>query len=347
MDFQTDKRMTIGEVAKLCGVSKTTISRFLNGKYENISAETRERIRLKIEELDYRPNRSAQRLKAEHSMLIGCIIGDVSSPFSGLLLSGINRVCEAAGYQVLFADSRDNPEREKNALQGFVDNQVDGLIVNPSGGNDELLISTRDSGIPVVLADRGLLTEGELDTVCCDNRNSARETTEYLYSCGYAHVAFFTLGNRMITPRILRNMGYEDAALEKNPDGSETIIYEFDITDDSSCAACLRDFRQRFPDERIAVLAVNGVTAQHILLAMQKEGILAGRDFGLCTYDDWPYFKLLTPGVSALSLSTEIIGQEAANMLLDRISGSRDYDAPASYMEIPAKLKLRDSIIKE
>ena len=347
MDFQTDKRMTIAEVAKLCGVSKTTISRFLNGKYENISAETRERIRLKIEELDYRPNRSAQRLKAEHSMLIGCIIGDVCSPFSGLLLSGINRVCEAAGYQVLFADSRDNPEREKKALEGFIDNKVDGLIVNPSGGNDELLISTRDSGIPVVLADRGLLTEGKLDTVCCDNRNSARETTEYLFDCGYAHVAFFTIGNRKITPRIHRNMGYTDAVDARAADGSERIIYEFDIKDDDSCRACLRDYIKRFPGERIAALAVNGMTAQHMLIAMQAEGIEAGKNFGLCTYDDWAYFKLLTPAISSLSLSTEIIGEESANMLLDRLSGDRAYDAPASYMEIPAKLKIRESTVKE
>ena len=92
MDAQAEKKITIDQVAKLCGVSKTTISRYLNGKFENISAETRENIRQVIEELDYRPNRSAQRLKASRSMLIGCTIGDVSSPFSGLLLKGITRV---------------------------------------------------------------------------------------------------------------------------------------------------------------------------------------------------------------------------------------------------------------
>ena len=125
MDNQSDSRLTIDEVAKLCGVSKTTISRFLNGKFENMSADTREHIRRVIAEVDYHPNRSAQRLKASRSMLIGCVIGDISSPFSALLLKGITTVCEEAGYQVLFADSGEDPRRERRAIKGFLENRVE------------------------------------------------------------------------------------------------------------------------------------------------------------------------------------------------------------------------------
>ena len=213
MDAQAEKKITIDQVAKLCGVSKTTISRYLNGKFENISAGTRENIRQVIEELDYRPNRSAQRLKASRSMLIGCTIGDVSSPFSGLLLKGITRVCEAAGYQVLFADSAEDPKRERNAIQGFLQNQVDGLIVNSPGGNDMLLIETQERGVPIVLADRGLMQEGRLDTVASTDRQSAFDSVSFLLNCGYTKVAFFSEGNRQITPpppplpRIYRGSG--------------------------------------------------------------------------------------------------------------------------------------------
>ena len=86
-------KVTIDQVAAICGVSKTTISRYLNHKYENISAETRGRIEQVIAELDYRPNRTAQRRKASRSMLIGCCIGDIASPFAGLLLKGITETC--------------------------------------------------------------------------------------------------------------------------------------------------------------------------------------------------------------------------------------------------------------
>ena len=138
--------LTIDEVAKLCGVSKTTISRFLNGKFENMSRETKEQISRVIAQVNYHPNRSAQRLKAGCSMLIGCVIGDISSPFSALLLKGISAVCEKAGYQVLFADSGEDALRERRAVMGFLENRVDGLIVNTCGGSDEFLLELHRRG---------------------------------------------------------------------------------------------------------------------------------------------------------------------------------------------------------
>ena len=346
MDAQAEKKITIDQVAKLCGVSKTTISRYLNGKFENISAETRENIRQVIEELDYRPNRSAQRLKASRSMLIGCTIGDVSSPFSGLLLKGITRVCEAAGYQVLFADSAEDPKRERNAIQGFLQNQVDGLIVNSPGGNDMLLIETQERGVPIVLADRGLMQEGRLDTVASTDRQSAFDSVSFLLNCGYTKVAFFSEGNRQITPRLLRCRGYIEAVEKICPQDAAPIIYEFDKSDPDSCRRCVVDFRSRFPDELIAILSVNGTTTPHILLAFQAEGLSLGWYYGLCTFDDWTWLRLAPPGITSVALNTEQIGEEAARLLLERISGKRPQDAPAVYMEIPTKLNVRGSTLK-
>lgn len=346
MDIQQDKKVTIDQVAKLCGVSKTTISRYLNGKYENISAETRERIRKVIEELDYRPNRSAQRLKANRSMLIGCIIGDVSSPFSGLLLKGITRVCETAGYQVLFADSGEDPKKERSAIEGFLANQVDGLIVNSPGGNEQLLMETQERGVPIVLADRGLMEKGKLDTVASTDWKSAFECVSFLSSCGYTKIAFFSEGNHNITPRILRCRGYADGIKSIFPQGTEPVIYEFDRESLEDCVKCVTEFREKFPHERIAILSVNGVTARHILLAFQTAELSLGWDYGLCTFDDWTWLRLVPPGITSVAMSTEQIGAESARLLLERISGKRAYDAPAVYLEIPTRLTVRGSTVK-
>ena len=189
-------KVTIDQVAAICGVSKTTISRYLNHKYENISAETRQRIEQVIAELDYRPNRTAQRLKASRSMLIGCCIGDIASPFAGLLLKGITETCESAGYQVLFADSKENALREQRAIEGFLENRVDGLIVNTTGGNDEFLIRVQNErGVPVVLADRSLQKEGRLDTVISEYRHSTIDCVELMLRYGYRKIAFFTMNS--------------------------------------------------------------------------------------------------------------------------------------------------------
>ena len=339
--------MTIDQVAKLSGVSKTTVSRFLNHKYENISEETRQRIAQVIEELGYRPNRSAQRLKAGKTMLIGCSIGDVSSPFSGLLLKGITDVCEAAGYQVLFADCGEDPAKERLALDGFLENRVDGLIVNSPGGNDEYLVEVHDRGVPVVLADRGMVQPGRLDAAISEYDRSIRECVRLLLDCGYAHIAFFTETIGCIMPRIQRRDSYISALRDLVGGRMCPEIYEFDPAEESACLRCVERFRTAHRGERVAILSVNGVTARHVLVAFQQLGVRAGYDFGLCTFDDWTWFKLVPPGITAVQQQTEALGAAAAQLLLDRISGVTAYDAPASVLELPTKLCVRGSTVKE
>lgn len=346
MDSKDERKVTIDMVAEAAGVSKTTVSRYLNRKYENISLATRDRIESVINELNYRPNRSAQRLKAAKTMLIGCCIGDVSSPFTGLLLKGITGVCEAAGYQVLFADSGEDEARELSALEGFLENRVDGLIVNSTGGNEDFLVEINRRGVPVALADRGLRRDGILDTVSCANEEISAQCLELLKECGYSRVAFFTEGNRSIRPRVLRQKGYERSYRSVFPD-EEPIVYEFDRKNEGACEACLKDFRSRYPEERIALISVNGVTAKYVLHAMLNAGFETGYDFGFCTFDDWSWFRLMNSGITAVALQTEEIGAAAARMLLERISGETDYEAPGRSVNLSGTIIVRGSTVPD
>ena len=336
MEHLPENKMTINKVAELCGVSKTTVSRFLNGKYENMSEETKEHIRRVIAEVDYHPNRSAQRLKASRSMLIGCVIGDIASPFSALLLKGITTVCEEAGYQVLFADSGENPLRERRAIRGFLENRVDGLIVNTCGGNDDFLVELQRAGTPLVLADRQLLRGEQIDTVTIPNRNTAYDCVRFLLAQGYSRIAFFSETMGSISPRTLRHQGYEDAIRDLAVSGTEPETYEFPAEDIDSCKSCLRVFRRKYPNERIAVFSANGASAQRLLVAMKELDIEPGYDFGFCTFDDWNWLQIAKPGISAVSLATVGVGAKAAELLLERISGRRPAGARAVTVEIPS-----------
>ena len=343
MDSGAGKKVTIDQVAALCGVSKTTISRFLNHRYENISEETRLRIERVIRELDYRPNRSAQRLKASRSMLIGCCIGDLGSPFSGLLLRGITGVCEAAGYQVLFADSGEDPRKERQAIEGFLENSVDGLIVNTPGGNDEFLSAIADKGVPVTLADRSLREGGRLDTAINEYEKSIRDAVRLMLECGYTRIAFFSEEIRDVMPRIQRRDGYLAAMKALAPAEAGPYVYEFDRHEPDSCGDCLQAFRSAFPGERLALLSVNGATGQELLMTMKALRLWPGRDLGLCTFDDWSIFSLAD--VTTIRLQTERVGAAAAQMLLERITGTAE-NVPARSMELPTELILRSSTVK-
>ena len=340
-------KVTIDQVAAICGVSKTTISRYLNHKYENISAETRKRIEQVITDLDYRPNRSAQRLKASRSMLIGCCIGDIASPFAGLVLKGITETCEAAGYQVLFADSKENPLREQRAIEGFLENSVDGLIVNTAGGNDDFLIHIQNEmGVPVVLADRSLKKADRLDTVISEYHQTTRNCVDLMLRCGYRKIAFFTESIRSIMPRIQRRDSFF-AAFSGKKDGAQPLLYEFSAEIEGDCLRCVRDFAEKFRGERIAILSVNGVTAIHVLRAMQQAGITPGYDFGFCTFDDWSWFSLISPGITAIHQETEQLGAKAAELLLERLQGRRAVDAPAVEIELPTAFIERGSLVQK
>lgn len=125
------------------GVSKTTISRYLNGKYEFMSKETRERIEHIIDELEYRPNSMARSLKNQNSKIIGCTIADIENQFSSFIFKGVSEICKKHGYRVLVAEINNNEDDEREAIESLMSYNIDGLIINTTGSNDEYLINLK------------------------------------------------------------------------------------------------------------------------------------------------------------------------------------------------------------
>lgn len=337
MDNLQDSKLTINKVAELCGVSKTTISRYLNGKYDNMSAETKERIASVISSLDYHPNRSAQRLKSQKAMLIGCVLADVSSPFSAIVLKGIANFCEEAGYHVLFADSREDPARERKAIHGFLENGVDGLLVNPVGGNEDLLFELKDR-MPLVIVDRSV-DDNCFDTVGSPDHETAYNTTKLLYGMGYKNIAFVSEEMRNIKPRLNRLNGYIAATDEL---GIKTQSYEFDINN-GSCVEFLSDFANNESENRHALICVNGVTALHALMSLFSLDINVGYDFGFITFDDWNWLQIARPSITTIQLGTEEKGIAAAKLLIQRIDKSHEIGEEPQKIVIPSHLILRSS----
>ena len=338
VDKPQSNKLTINKVAELCGVSKTTVSRYLNGKFSTMSTDTRERIASVIEGLDYRPNRTAQRLKAQKAMLIGCVIANVGSPFSAIMLQGIANVCEQAGYQVLFADSREDPERERRAIQGFIENQVDGLLVNTTGGNEDLLCEIQKT-VPVVLVDRPL-EKGDFDEVTSPNFEMAQKSSKLLLGMGYEHLGFITENPREVVPRIQRRDGYIAAMTES---GLEPEVIEVSADNTIGNASAVQAFIKRHPGKRLALLSVNGVTALYAMTALNALNITVGYDFGFCTFDDWEWMQLSKPSISTLQMGTEEKGAAAAKLLIGRIDNSDSLGEETQHVVVPAHIILRDS----
>lgn len=333
------KSVNIAQVAAASGVSKTTISRYLNGRYEYMSEKTRRRIEEVISKLDYRPNYHARSLKSNRSGLIGVTVADITSPFSSILVKAIGDYCSTKDVQIVVGSCDDDPIKERRYIESFIDYRVDGLIINTVGGNDEFLMSTYSDEIPIVLADRAIGVCG-IDTVTTKNYETTLSMLQHLRSQGYKKIYLFTQkveGN-------LSRVGRRDTFIEfMNSCGfdAESLVYLVDVSNPQAVAAAIKEIMTESQDGPPAIFAVNGVTLLAVVEQVVQMGISMPNELGVCGYDDWAWTQLIPPGITAIAQPTYEIGRETSKMLLSRISSKRT--RKPREVELPSTIHLRGS----
>ena len=314
-----ENKITINTVAKRAGVSKSTVSRYLNGKSDSISKDKRENIKLAIEELDYKPNRLAQSLKSKTSGVIGCIVSNIGSPFSSILVKGINQECLLQGYQLILTDSEDNKENEKKAINSLMERSVDGLIINSTGENDEFILNLSKKGFPIVLADRPLSIPGNIDTVLTDNGESVKKALLYLKKVGYTKVALFGVAMNQNEVRWIRY--YSFCKYETEIFGSQDSSYVYIYNDLDDCKKKINHFISNNIAERVAILTINGVSLLDVLKVIKNStGIKIGQEMGICSFDNWGWADLVGPGITTITQNTWGVGLESAKLLFKKIN---------------------------
>lgn len=336
-----NSKITIDEVAKIAGVSKSTVSHFLNKRFDKMSERTRKNIELIIEELDYRPNRTAQNLKLKNTRVIGCVIADVTNQFSSSLVNGISDRCESQGYQVIFTNTNNNSDLERKGLLSLIDNKLDGLIVNTAGGNDNLLIEIDHSGIPVVLADRSINDYRELDTVTTSNYTSSFECLRHLHEEGFSRVFFFTGDMSKNRTRKLRHEGFIDGVKNFMDVDAEEDYHGTYIVDEYSEEAIIRSLKEIESEyskskEKIAIFCVNGSMTWNLIKTMKKNNYKIGVDFGLCGFDDWEWSEIIEPPITSIRQDSYEVGQRAAEILIQRIE--KELLSPKVFLQLDNKL---------
>ena len=201
------KNVTIGDIAKAAGVSRTTVSRFLNGKFSMMSEDTRSRIETVIRMSNYHPNSLAQSLRGRNSMQIGVVVSDISSPFGSSMVRGVGHTLLEAGYVPLIVDSKDNLELEEHLIQTLLCRRVDGLIVNTASYVNPSLIRVACDGVPVVLCDR-YVSDFRFPFVGSQHFSVMPKLVSHLKEEGFCKVAFFTQEYHTNSARFNRRNAY-------------------------------------------------------------------------------------------------------------------------------------------
>jgi LacI family kdg operon repressor len=334
-------RSTIADVARHAGVSKATVSRFLNHRDTLLSPEIARRVEAAIEALAYTPSPMARALKRGRSRLIGLVVADITNPYSVAVLSGAEQACRQAGYLMMLFNLGNARERESVGLQVLSTYQVEGFILNTMGLEQGSVLGPALRGRPVVLVDR--LHQGlEVDFVSLDNVRAVDACLDHLMGAGYRDFLFVTEPLDAVSSRIERIRAYEARLAALAPPVTGRWV-EAAADDPDGLARALRDLRAgaRHPP---AVIAGNGVVSMRIVAAVAALGWRLGPDIGLIGIDDTPWAPYVGPGISAVAQPTDALGSLAARCLIERIGG---LSAPARSIRLPGTLVARGSTRRE
>ncbi|MFC4298198.1 LacI family DNA-binding transcriptional regulator [Castellaniella hirudinis] len=330
-------RSTIADVARRAGVSKATVSRFLNHRDTLLSPEIAQRVEAAIEALAYTPSPMARALKRGRSRLIGLVVADITNPYSVAVLSGAEQACRQAGYLMMLFNLANERERESVGLQMLSSYQVEGFILNTLGLEQGAVLKSVLQDRPVVLVDR--LYQGlEVDFVSLDNVQAIDACFDHLMAAGYRDFLFVTEPLGAVSSRIERVRACE-ARLAALAPAAEGRWVEAGADDPDGLARALQDARAgaRRPP---AVIAANGVVTMRIVAAVTALGWRLGEEIGLIGIDDTSWAPYVGPGISAVAQPTDALGSLAARCLIERIGGLA---VPARTIRLPGTLMARGS----
>ena len=312
-------RVTIRDVARLAGVSPSTVSRVLNGKDAgHMRPETKERVLAAIKALDYTPAKAARTLRKKKTGVIAILLPDISNPFFSLLARGVAAVAFEHGLSTLICDSDNSLDKENRYWDLLRAEGVDGVVFVPVGQPDEAKAHRlRRRGVNIVVADRRV--EG-YPTVEADNRTGSAALASYLLSLGYRKIAYLA-GPPDVSSAADRLEGFLGALREEGVEPLAVLHGDFTYR---SGYALARELFSRHHDVE-AIVAANDLMAIGALRAAEDVDISVPDRVGIAGFDHVLPADLVRPRLTTVAVPAYEMGEEAMRQLLrgDERAGRR------------------------
>ncbi len=318
MNGKRDRQPTIIDVARLSGVSKTTVARVLSG-IGAVHAETRRRVEEAVQQSGYERNHLAFGLRTGRSRTLGLVIPDISNPFWADLARGAQDKAEAEKRSLLIFSSDWDAERERRHLQVLRQARVDGIIMNPATDDSGLL---RQTEAPVVVIGSSGERFPEYSSVRSDVAQGVRLALDHLIAAGHRHIGLVNGRDR----RVARTRFVTEAQAHWQRHGFDAAALpmdEGDYTVESGQAAMTR-LIEREGGRMTAVFAANDMMAVGGILAARAAGLTCPRDISIMGMDGVEAGSFTDPGLTTVDKPRYDMGMEATRLLLAEIDGAGD-----------------------
>ncbi|ADV67540.1 LacI family DNA-binding transcriptional regulator [Deinococcus maricopensis] len=312
----TESVITLEDVARAAGVSPSTVSRVLNGSAK-VAAPKHDTVMRVVRELGYRPNPIAQGLASGRSMSIGVLTQDITSPFYGDMLHGIEEGLYGSPYHPVFASGHWHVEDETSALHTLLNRPVDALIVLGGHTPDASLLALAGR-VPVIAVGRRLHGH-DLACLNIDNVSGAHQGVQHLLDLGHTHIAHIAGPSAHRDARD-RLDGYRRALQNAGLPINDQLIVEGDFMEPSGLLAVETLITRGAPFT--AIFAANDQMAYGARLALFRRGIRVPEDVSLVGFDGLPGSAFTTPPLTTVRQPTFEMGRAAAQAALNALNGN-------------------------
>jgi LacI family transcriptional regulator len=337
-------KATLKQIAKELNVSVSTVSKALNDSPE-ISEQTKTRIKEYAKLKNYKPNVIGLNLKNRKTKTIGVIIPNILNSFFAKVFTGIEKVAEEKGYNVITCISNESLEKEINTLEMLSNGTIDGFILSVSEEAQKLhefnhFKEIINDGTPIVMFDR-IVDEVECDKVVVDDFDSAINATQHLINIGCKNIALFSSVDNLSVGK-LRAEGYLKALQNNNIKINQNLIIRTDSEDD------LKDKIEHVFDNNTidGIFALDENDSVAALRIGVKKGYKIPEDLSIIGFADGILAsRRLSPSLTSVSQHGPEIGEAAAELLIERLE-SKGEEQPYKTTIIKTELRERESTRK-
>jgi LacI family transcriptional regulator len=307
--------LTLEDIARLSGVSRSTVSRVINTGV-NVKEETRQKVLEIINSYNFQPNLAARGLVTGRTNVIGVVIPTSVSviftdPYFPLLLQGISSVCNTREYSVMLWLAE--PEYERRMVSRILHNGlVDGVVIASIPMNDPIVQSLIESKMPFVLIGRHPTVD--VNYLDVNNLQAAYKATKHLAGLGYKRIATIT-GDQKQVSGYDRYQGYLQALQDSNYPVRPELVTEGDFTEEGGYHAMRRLLKSK-PD---AIFIASDMMAYGAMHALREANLRVPDDVAIVGFDDLPSSSKTVPPLSTIRQPVFQMGSKAVNVLINLI----------------------------
>jgi len=328
---------TYKDIAKIVGVSKTTVSHAIN-KTRYVAPATIKKIEKTMKDLNYKPNWVARSLATGKTHTIGLVISDIMNPDYSELIKSIEILANKEDYNIFLCDTNFDIEMGIKSITALINKQVDGIIVVMSQANMVIIEELQTSGIPFIILDNDQ-EDADYDFTYIDFKPGIFEATDYLVSLGHKKIYFIMGPSVLKTSRKRKKIFIEGAEKYKN------INYKI-FEGDHKLEGGIKAVKEIIDSKEIpsAIICSNDFSASGALRELIKSGYNIPEDISIIGIDNCNLLcTLAIPSLTSIDIHRFNTGKWVFEMLMNRI---KDKKRPIQKKIIKTKLIHRDSVCK-